>query len=97
LTIDGYKLIEEIKAGDLIKTLSHDYVPVNIIGRKVIPNKMSDLPIDRLFVCTNENYPEVFEDLYITGLHSILVDELTENQHENVVKLNIQPVKSFEW
>ena len=58
-----------------------------MIGHKIISNNMSELPINRLFVCTNENYPEIFEDLFITGLHSILVDDLTEKQNENIVKL----------
>ena len=38
-----------------------------------------------LFQCTNENYPEIFEDLYITGLHSILVDSLTKQQAEKIM------------
>jgi hypothetical protein len=31
---------------------------------------------NRLYKCTKENYPEITEDLIITGCHSILVDEV---------------------
>jgi len=87
LTINGYVTIQNLRKGDLIKTLKNEYVPINIIGSKIIMNEDSDLIIDKLFVCTNENYPEIFEDLYITGLHSILVDNLTKTQLDNIIKL----------
>jgi len=88
LTIDGYVPIQNLRTGDLVKTLTKGYLPINIIGKKTINNKLSNLPIDRLFVCTNENYPEIFEDLYITGLHSILVDDITKKQHEIITELH---------
>ena len=40
---------------------------------------------DQLYVCSQEQYPEVFEPLVITGPHSILVDNFTgEAQKEKV-------------
>jgi hypothetical protein len=42
---------------------------------------------DRLYVCTKANYPEVTEDLVITGCHSILVKSLTDKQRADVVDL----------
>jgi hypothetical protein len=34
----------------------------------------------RLYKCSRENYPDLLEDLYITGCHSILVPWLTYEQ-----------------
>ena len=39
---------------------------------------------DKVYKCTNANYPEIFEDLYITGLHAVLVDELTDEQQTQI-------------
>jgi hypothetical protein len=58
-----------------------------MIGCKTISNSSDDILPNRLFKCSNENYPEIIEDLYITGLHSILVDELTQEQEANIVEL----------
>jgi hypothetical protein len=87
LTINGYVPIQDLRKGDLIKTINHEYVPMNMIGCKTISNSNDDILPNRLFKCSNENYPEITEDLYITGLHSILVDELTQEQEAMVVEL----------
>jgi hypothetical protein len=34
--------------------------------------------VDQLYVCTAAQYPDVFEDLVITGAHAILVDNFTD-------------------
>jgi hypothetical protein len=87
LTYNGYIPVQDLRKGDLVKTLTNDYVPINIIGKKSIDNKLTDLQVHRLFVCSNENYPEIFQDLYITGLHSILVDNIREEQHKIITEL----------
>ena len=41
----------------------------------------------QLYICSPDQYPEVFEPLIITGCHSLLVDNFTsDNQKENVIK-----------
>ena len=80
LTVDGYRPIQELRKGDLVKTLNHGYVGINTIGCKIIYNRKETIFFDKIFKCTNENYPEIFEDLYITGLHAVLVDKLTDEQ-----------------
>lgn len=87
--IDGeeqYVPIETIQPGQLVKTLKNGFVPVNMIGHRTIVNSVTDVE-NRLYRCTKENYPEIIDDLYITGYHSILVDSLTKRQKEKTIEL----------
>jgi hypothetical protein len=61
-----------------------------MIGKSEITNPNNNERIKtRLYICKNNNYPEVFEDLIITGCHSILVDEFADElQRENTIKIN---------
>ena len=34
-----------------------------------------------------DNYPELTEDLYVTGMHAILVDNITEFEKEKILEL----------
>jgi len=88
LTFNGYVLIQDLRKGDLIKTLSSGYVPIDMIGYKTITNSKEEIAGNRLYVCKNENYPEIFEDLYITGFHSILINDFESNeQKEKIMEL----------
>ena len=80
LTVDGYRPIQELRKGDLVKTVNHGYVGINTIGCKIIYNRKETIFFDKIYKCSNDNYPEIFEDLYITGLHAVLVDKLTDEQ-----------------
>ena len=87
LTDQGYKLIEDLRKGDLIKTLKHDYLPVEILGKSEMVHQASKERIkDQLYECTKENYPDVLEPLNITGCHYILVDWLTQEQGEKTME-----------
>jgi uncharacterized protein YjbI with pentapeptide repeats len=90
LTIQGYKLIQDLRKGDLVKTLKHDYKPIDMIGKREIYHPASKERIkDQLYKCSQENYPEIFEPLIITGCHSILVDNFTsEEQKQKVIEVN---------
>ena len=73
--------VEDLQAGMLVKTYKHGYVPITLVGTKKIYNPENDTRIkDRLYVCKPEKYPELKEDLVITGCHSILVDKLSEQE-----------------
>ena len=90
LTNQGYKLIEELKKGDLVKTLKHELKAIDLIGKRDIFHPASEDRIkEQLYKCTKEEYPEVFEDLVITGCHSILVDKFaSEEQRNRTIEVN---------
>ena len=88
--IDGketYVPIEEIKKGTLVKTSRDGFKRVEVIGKGSINNPgTSERSENRLYKCTPANYPELTEDLVITGCHSILVDKLSDEQREKIIK-----------
>ena len=90
LTDKGYKLIQDLRKGDLVKTLIHDYKPIDMIGKRDIYHPANKTRIkDQLYKCSSSEYPEVFEPLIITGCHSLLVDGFTsDEQREKVVEVN---------
>ena len=89
-SIDGteeYVPIENIKKGTLIKTLGNIYIPVHSIGKKNIYNSPTSFRNgNQIFECNREKYPELIENLYITGWHSILVDYLSPSQKHKIMK-----------
>jgi photosystem II stability/assembly factor-like uncharacterized protein len=81
LTDSGYRLVQDLRKGDLVKTLLNGFVGIEMIGKKEICNLASTERIkDQLYVLTNENYPELFEPLIITGCHCILVDDFKDDE-----------------
>jgi hypothetical protein len=90
LTNKGYIPIQNLRKGHLVKTLEHYYLPIVMIGKKEIhhPAKTERIQ-DQLYKCTQSEYPEIFEDLVLTGCHSILVDEFAnEEQKEKTIEVN---------
>jgi hypothetical protein len=91
LTNQGYKPIQDLRKGDLIKTLLHGFKPIELIGKRDIYHDaiLDERLKDQLYTCSKTEYPELFEDLVITGCHSILVDKfVTEEQKEKVMEIN---------
>lgn len=80
-----YLPIESLRNGDLVKTLNNGYLPINKVGTSTIRNLNSDdRIIDRLYKLNQKDYPELEEDLIITGGHSVLVDHLTDIQRDKI-------------
>ena len=86
--VDGKEVfikVQDIRPGMFIKTLSHGYLAVDMIGKKILnnPGDTARIP-NRIYKCSKPNYPELIEDLFITGHHSILVDELNDIQMQEI-------------
>ncbi|ARF09907.1 hint domain protein [Indivirus ILV1] len=85
---EQYLPIQDLKNGTLVKTLKNGYIPINMIGTSQIYNSEDDTdPLYKLYTYSKEQYPELLNDLVITGGHSILVDSLTQEQHAKLIDL----------
>jgi hypothetical protein len=85
--VDTYVPVEQLKEGTLVKTSLNGYKPVVLVGKGTIKNPGNDERIEsRLYKCSPSKYPQLKEDLYITGGHSILEFPITEKQKEDTIK-----------
>ena len=85
LTDTGYKLIQDLRHGDLVKTVSSGLKKIEHIGNSKMYNNSNDIrSTDKLYKCCRSEYPELSEDLVITGGHSILVNNFKD--HEQMEK-----------
>lgn len=88
-TFKGYKKVEDLRTGDLVKTLRDGFKPIVLIGKSEINHSASKSRIkEQLYKCSRLEYPELTEDLVLTGCHSILVDEfVSEEQKDRVIEV----------
>jgi hypothetical protein len=78
---ESYVKVQDLRKGMLVKTLCSGYVPVKLAtSSKIYNSGNSHRSESRLYRCPKSAFPELKEDLIITGHHSILVDNLTEDQ-----------------
>jgi hypothetical protein len=60
-----------------------------MMGTTALYNPGNDYRVaNRIYKCPKEKYHALFEDLYITGCHSILVPSMTDDQWENTKAVN---------
>jgi hypothetical protein len=85
---EKYVPIQNMRKGTLVKTIQHGYRKVELIGRKPFINSGStERGEQQLYICSKEKYPELTEDLVLTGDHSILVDTITEEQRKRMTEI----------
>jgi hypothetical protein len=89
LTDKGYVKIEELCKGDNVKTALDGYKKIDMIGcREMHHVGIEERIKDQLYKCSKENYPEILEDLIMTGCHSILVDNFkNEKEREKMLEI----------
>lgn len=76
--------IEEINVGMYVKTYKHGFIPVKMLGYRTVKNLNNHKrEKNRLYKCIPSDYPSLYKDLYITGCHSILEDEVTDKQYDD--------------
>jgi hypothetical protein len=76
----GYVPIQSLKKGDWVKTLLHGFKRIEMLGYSIFYHPGTpDRRVDQLYVCRPAQYPEVFEDLVVTGSHAILVEEFADD------------------
>jgi hypothetical protein len=85
---EEYVKIEDLKIGDSVKTYNNSPKKISYILKNTFKNDKSYSQI-----CKLSNYPNQTKDLFLTGGHSILVDELTQEQKEKTEKVWGQPRK----
>ena len=84
---DIYREIQDLHPGDLIKTRKHGFKSIDAIGFREIHNPdNSQRTKNRLYRLSKDNYPDLYQDLYLTGCHSILVDELSEKERKDTIE-----------
>jgi hypothetical protein len=85
--VERYVPVEQLTTGTLVKTSLDGYKPVVLIGKGLIHNPGTDERTEhRLYKCPASKYPQLTEDLYITGCHSILEFPITDQQEEDTIK-----------
>ena len=84
---EEYIEIKNLKKGDLVKTATSGFKKIHNIG---FAKMYYDMDYERskynLYRLSKEKYPELFEDLVITGCHSLLVKNFKDDAQINATR-----------
>jgi hypothetical protein len=84
--VETYVPVERLKKGMLVKTSLDGYKAVVLLGKGTIQNPCNDNRTEnRLYKCSPHRYPQLTDDLYITGCHSILESIITDTQRQDII------------
>ena len=87
LTDKGYMLIQDLRKGDLVKTIFSGFKKIEHIGHSKMYHNVNDIrSTDKLYRCSTSDYPELTEDLIITGGHSILINDFKDQEQKEKTK-----------
>lgn len=75
---EEYIPIENLKKGDLVKSYKHGYRRIDLFGKNIMINNPSRFN-QCMYKMEKTEQNGLIEDLYVTGAHSILVDDLGEH------------------
>ncbi len=86
---EEYMDVQSLKKGDLVKTHLHGYKQiVQIMHALVYPYNVDSLEKNKMYQYTvSTNIPELFLNLTITGSHSVLVDEISNDERDKISDL----------
>ena len=85
--VEKYVPVESLQKDTLVKTYLHGFKKVVAIGKEEIVNPGNDERTEnRLYKCSKEKYPQLTEDLYITGCHSILKNRVSDKEKDDTLK-----------
>ena len=100
--VEQYVAIETIRPGTLVKTEQRRFIQVNKVGSVAVQNSgvatrmVHDTRTVRpastsnnvtLYVCSKANYPELTEDLTLTGSQSILLAQMSDQQIRDTIQV----------
>jgi hypothetical protein len=90
--LELYIPIEELTNNHYVKTYENGYKKILSVKKFSLINSTrrpvtKKEKINKIYKLAKEDYSELFEDLYINGGHSILVDNLTEEENRINLKL----------
>lgn len=79
LTNNKYVKIQKLKKGDLVQTINNGLIPIKFIGKRYFLNNSTEKRINHhLYKLNKKDFPELIEDLFITGGHPLLIDNPDE-------------------
>ena len=85
--IETYVPVERLKNGMFVKTSLDGYRAVILIGKGTIQNPGNDERTEnRLYKCSPHRYPQLTDDLYITGCHSVLESTINYKQKDDIIQ-----------
>jgi len=86
-TTSGYVEVENLKVGDEVITYSSGIKLVTKVGTRCIVNLVNTLASDKLYYYKKTEDDTLIDNVIVCGKHSILVDELSEDEKVSVEKL----------